>query len=67
MRFEIGAEGQGSRLTLTHMFKPSEDPIGLAEGWHWHLDALERALEGETVALDAKRLESLRQIYAATL
>ena len=67
VRFELAAEEKGTRLTLTHIFKPSEDPIGLAEGWHWHLDALERTLEGETVTMDRERLEALRRIYAATL
>ena len=67
MRFELYPEPDGCRLVLTHILKAGGDLVGFAEGWHWHLDALDRALEGETVEIDRPRLEALHLIYAATL
>lgn len=67
VRFELSPMPDGCRLVLTHILKGGGEMVDFAEGWHWHLDALDRALEGETVALDRPRLAVLRQIYAATL
>ena len=67
VRFELYPEPDGCRLVLTHILKAGGDLVGFAEGWHWHLDALDRALEGETIEIDRPRLEALRRIYAATL
>jgi hypothetical protein len=43
------------------------DLADFASGWHWHLDALDRALGGETVPFDAQRWRLLRKVYEMTL
>ncbi|HLZ82344.1 MAG TPA: SRPBCC domain-containing protein [Caulobacteraceae bacterium] len=67
VRFEVFDDGPGSRLVLTHILPDGGDLADFASGWHWHLDALERALEGEAVAFDRPRWSALKRAYAATL
>ena len=57
---------EGCRLTLTATVNAA-DAADNAGGWHWHLDALERALVGETVPRDAAPIEAIHKIYQATL
>ena len=56
----------GCRLNFETSVTP-ETAVDNAAGWHWHLDALPRALLGETVAWEWPRIEALHKIYAATL
>ena len=67
VRFEVFDDGTGSRLVLTHILPAGDDLADFASGWHWHLDALDRALEGEAVAFDRPRWAALKRAYAATL
>jgi uncharacterized protein YndB with AHSA1/START domain len=64
---EIAPDGEGSRLTLTHILYKGGDMPDFASGWHWHLDALERAVTGEAVAFDRPRWQALRAAYAEIL
>jgi uncharacterized protein YndB with AHSA1/START domain len=67
VRFELFPRDGGSRLVLTHRLDAGGDLSDFASGWHWHLDALDRALEGEAVAFDTPRWQSLRMVYRMTL
>jgi uncharacterized protein YndB with AHSA1/START domain len=67
VRFEVFDDGPGTRLVLTHILPQGGDLADFASGWHWHLDALERALEGEAVEFDHPRWSALKRAYAATL
>jgi uncharacterized protein YndB with AHSA1/START domain len=67
VRFDLEPHGAGCRLVLTHVFRKGGDLADFASGWHWHLDALDRALDGETVAFDRPRWQALKGAYAATL
>jgi hypothetical protein len=66
-RTAIRSSGGGTRLVLTHRLDAGGDLADFASGWHWHLDALDRALEGETVPYDAQRWRMLRKVYEMTL
>ena len=67
VRFEVSDDGPGSRLVLTHILPAGDGLDDFASGWHWHLDALERALEGEAVEFDRPRWTALKRAYAVTL
>lgn len=67
VRFELFDDPAGSRLVLTHILPDGGDLADFASGWHWHLDALEPALEGEAVAFERPRWAALKGAYAATL
>jgi uncharacterized protein YndB with AHSA1/START domain len=67
VRFDLEPHETGCRLVLTHVFRKGGDLADFASGWHWHLDALDRALEGESVAFDRLRWQALKGAYAATL
>ena len=67
VRFEVYDDGGGSRLVLTHVLTGGGDLADFASGWHWHLDALDSALDGEARVFDRPRWAALRQAYAATL
>jgi uncharacterized protein YndB with AHSA1/START domain len=67
VRFEVFDDGAGSRLVLTHILPDGGDLADFASGWHWHLDALEGALEGGSREFDRPRWAALKRAYAATL
>jgi uncharacterized protein YndB with AHSA1/START domain len=67
VRWELSPAGEGTRLVLTHRLDAGGDLADFASGWHWHLDALDRALEGETVPFDEQRWRLLRKVYEMTL
>ncbi|HEY1603996.1 MAG TPA: SRPBCC domain-containing protein [Allosphingosinicella sp.] len=67
LRWELFPDGEGTRLVLTHRLDAGGDLADFASGWHWHLDALDRALEGEAVPFDAQRWRLLRKVYEMTL
>jgi len=52
LRWELEPEGDGTILTFSSTLElPDEFRSKVLAGWHWHLDALERALDGETADL----------------
>lgn len=67
VRWELSAQGERTRLVLTHRLDKGGDLADFASGWHWHLDALDPALQGESRAFDKQRWALLRQIYRMTL
>lgn len=67
VRWELSPVGAGTRLVLTHRLDAGGDLADFASGWHWHLDALDKALEGETVPFDEQRWRLLRKVYEMTL
>ncbi|HEX4736630.1 MAG TPA: SRPBCC family protein [Allosphingosinicella sp.] len=67
LRFELFPTEQGTKLVLTHRLDAGGDLADFASGWHWHLDALDKALEGETVPFDEQRWRLLRKVYQMTL
>jgi uncharacterized protein YndB with AHSA1/START domain len=67
VRFALEADGAHCNLVLTHTLRAGGDRADFASGWHWHLDAIDLALDGQAVAFDAPRWKALKQIYAATL
>lgn len=46
VRFELARDGDGCRLTLTQGGLSPKDGLGVAAGWHAHLEGLERAADG---------------------
>ena len=67
VRWQLQPDGTGCLLILTHVLRPGGDAADFASGWHWHLDALDRALLGEAVSFDEPRWKILRKIYNVTL
>jgi uncharacterized protein YndB with AHSA1/START domain len=67
VRFELFPAEGGSRLVLTHRLDAGGDLADFASGWHWHLDALDSAVEGIGRDFDAARWRILRQVYRMTL
>jgi uncharacterized protein YndB with AHSA1/START domain len=73
LRFELRPDGDGCALTFSSTVKlPGEQHTEVAAGWHWHLDALDDALDGASVDWpnwdDRKpEWELLERQYATTL
>ena len=64
VRWELVADGDGTRLTLTHrLLRPVTTP-GYGAGWHAHLDQLAGHLSGTGVAWE-DRYRELRPEYDA--
>ena len=64
---DLEPHASGTRLTLVARLTKASEAVDNAGGWHWHLDALDRALLGEAVVLDMDRVRTLEKIYSATL
>jgi uncharacterized protein YndB with AHSA1/START domain len=54
-----------SRLTLVQTSLPSQHVLGIAAGWHTHLDALPKALLDEPTPFDKARAAAHYRRYAA--
>ena len=67
VRWEVSDAPGGSLLVLTHRFRKAVVLADFASGWHWHLDALDKALLGEARKFDRPRWELLRKMYIGTL
>jgi uncharacterized protein YndB with AHSA1/START domain len=53
LRFELAPAGAGTRLTFTSTVAlPDDVRAKVLAGWHFHLDALARALDGGTTDLE---------------
>lgn len=64
---DLEPHASGTRLILVARLTKASEAVDNAGGWHWHLDALDRALTGEAVVLDMDRVKTLEKIYTATL
>jgi uncharacterized protein YndB with AHSA1/START domain len=73
LRWELAAEGAGTRLTLRHTVGGREWVPRVAAGWHLCLVVAERFLDGQPIGpitgREAKKYgwEALHDAYAATL
>lgn len=53
LRWELRRDGEGTLLIFTSTLElPAEFRTRVLAGWHWHLDALGSALEGERADLE---------------
>jgi uncharacterized protein YndB with AHSA1/START domain len=67
IRFDLRPDGPGTLLILTHILTGGSDMAGFGSGWHWHLDQLDAAVDGETRAFNHAAWESLHKVYVTTL
>lgn len=56
-----------TRLTLVHTLRERVQITGFAMGWHWHLDQVEKAIDGVEVKRQPEREVALRHMYEVTL
>ena len=64
LRFELDAEGDGTRLVFTSTLAlPDEFRTRVLAGWHYHLDALARALDGDETELRALPNDEWERIH----
>lgn len=68
VRWELEPDGEGdTTLTFTQTIDREPDAVGLAAGWHLHLDLLEASLEGGEFAWDDSRYGVVRDEYERRL
>jgi uncharacterized protein YndB with AHSA1/START domain len=67
VRFEITPLPAGSILTFTHVLRAGGDLADFGSGWHWHLDALDDALDGTAREFDRPMWAALRMVYGMIL
>jgi uncharacterized protein YndB with AHSA1/START domain len=67
IRFELKPDGPGTLLILSHILTGGSDMAGFGSGWHWHLDQLDAAVDGEARAFNHAAWESLHKVYVTTL
>jgi len=63
VRWELAAESDGARLTLTLTTPAGEDPGRACAGWEAHLEMLEAALEGAPIKFPFDRFKAAREAY----
>jgi uncharacterized protein YndB with AHSA1/START domain len=63
VRFEVAADGSGSRLTLVVDTPNGEDPARACAGWEAHLAMLAAALAGAPIAFPFDRFKAAREAY----
>jgi uncharacterized protein YndB with AHSA1/START domain len=63
VRFELEAEGDGTRLTLRHTFEREIDLSSFGAGWHHHLELLIAQLTGSPISWDRNRYRELKAEY----
>jgi uncharacterized protein YndB with AHSA1/START domain len=65
LRFALVPDGDGTRLTFTSTLElPEEFRTKVLAGWHFHLDALDEALDGEAVDWQHWPRDRWEQIHA---
>ncbi len=62
--WELSATAGGTRLVLTHSLAAGGAVADFASGWHWHLDAMEGAIDGVATPWDRGEWEALQATYA---
>ncbi|MCA3263671.1 MAG: SRPBCC family protein [Telmatospirillum sp.] len=68
VRFELAAEGTGTRLTIEHRRVASRGMLlGVSAGWHTHTDILRDRLAGHEPAAFWPRYAKLETLYAGRL
>lgn len=67
LRWEVAAEGDGARLTLTLRSPAGEDAARSCAGWEAHLEMLAAALEGVPIKFPFERFKTTREAYKAML
>lgn len=67
LRWEVAAEGEGARLTLTLRSPDGEDVARSCAGWEAHLEMLAAALEGVPIKFPFERFKATREAYKAML
>ncbi|HEX3467979.1 MAG TPA: SRPBCC family protein [Candidatus Elarobacter sp.] len=65
VRFELAANGDRVRLTLTHRALPTESYTTITAGWHAHLDTLVAQLDGSGGPDAFARYGELEPLYGA--
>jgi hypothetical protein len=63
VRFELIAEGAGTRLILTHTKIMGEGAVEFAAGWHRHLDTLGYLASGTGPRPDRPSWDQLHERY----
>ena len=63
VRFELQAEGGGTRLMLRHTFEGEANLPGYGGGWHHHLELLVAQVAGTSLAWDVHRFRELKAEY----
>jgi uncharacterized protein YndB with AHSA1/START domain len=64
VRWEIERDEEGhTNLTFTQSIDREPDSLGLAAGWHLHLDLLAASLERNEFAWDDARYQAIRRDY----
>jgi uncharacterized protein YndB with AHSA1/START domain len=63
VRFELTAEGAGTRLILTHTKITGQAAADFAAGWHRHLDTLGYLAEGSSPQPDRPTWDQLHERY----
>jgi Activator of Hsp90 ATPase homolog 1-like protein len=66
VRFELTAEGESTRLILTHSRTSAPAAPDFAAGWHYHLDTLSFLIEGAEPPADRPTWQQLRGHYLPT-
>jgi len=66
VRFELTAEGEGTRLILTHGRTSAPAAPDFAAGWHYHLDTLSFLVEGAEPLTGRLTWQQLRGHYLPT-
>jgi uncharacterized protein YndB with AHSA1/START domain len=64
VRFELSADGAGSRLVLTHSRTASQTAPDFAAGWHRHLDTLGYLAQGAQPPAGRPTWQDLQHHYA---
>ena len=67
---EVRLEPDGpdaTKLTLVHAVRERVSLTGFAMGWHWHLDQVEKAVDGADIHRQPARERALTAMYEMTL
>ncbi len=63
VRFELEPDGDGTRLTLRHIFEGDVEFASYGGGWHHHLEQLVGQVAGSPIAWDTNRFRELKAEY----